>query len=422
MQIYQLFVGRHETANIRDHLGHVFEQMLSWNFQILHESGFDVVYLLGVFDYTGPIIVSEEDREPLEAEGHDRVPSLFAVSDHRKPWPDLGTINQLKQLIDSIHASGLRVWLDFIPNQTSTVHPWVNEHPEYYQGHESGFSRAFSQDVYLLDHMHSGVLEEMKQTLATIFDWGIDGVRCDMAHLAPPTFWQEMIGYAREKQNRFTFAAEVYGESVFDWSPLSVLFKAGFDYCYHEFLYRNLKHSVNLGLEGLVGHLTYVVNSPYLSELIHYGSNHDDPIPSGLEQKIEALVCLFRVMGGSTLIYNGSLRGFARRLTHHTLDILPRDQCELWFIPDWYRNCQMLVKTVPLISIQITLLDPGIIQVTGLTEAHQQIIWWFHLGAEDVSCSIDGEGLLHGTVLGDIVTVGQAEVWLMPTVRESRES
>ncbi|HET7728286.1 MAG TPA: alpha-amylase family glycosyl hydrolase [Candidatus Limnocylindrales bacterium] len=56
-------------------------------------------------------------RSPMRDFGYD-------ISDYRDVDPVFGTLEDLDELIAQAHARGLRVLLDYVPNHTSSDHPW----------------------------------------------------------------------------------------------------------------------------------------------------------------------------------------------------------------------------------------------------------------------------------------------------------
>jgi alpha-glucosidase len=70
--------------------------------------GVDAVWLSPVF------------RSPMRDFGYD-------VSDYRDVDPVFGSLADLDHLVEQAHARGLRVLLDFVPNHTSSEHPWFRE-------------------------------------------------------------------------------------------------------------------------------------------------------------------------------------------------------------------------------------------------------------------------------------------------------
>lgn len=57
---------------------------------------------------------------------------------------------------------------------------------------------------------------------------GIDGFRCDMAHMVPVEFWQWAIGHVKARYSNLIFIAEIYDVSLYH----SYIHYGGFDYLY----------------------------------------------------------------------------------------------------------------------------------------------------------------------------------------------
>ena len=56
----------------------------------------------------------------------------FDVSDYRGVHPELGTLEDLDELVARARELGIRVLLDLVPNHTSDEHPWFRERRDYY--------------------------------------------------------------------------------------------------------------------------------------------------------------------------------------------------------------------------------------------------------------------------------------------------
>ncbi|OGV95807.1 hypothetical protein A2W24_01975 [Microgenomates group bacterium RBG_16_45_19] len=336
------------NANWRDQPRQVLKVMGQLPWDSLLPRWFDWVYLLGVFDYSGPLIVTHEGEVDLASQT-ERLPSLFAISNHQSVHPLLGTNEDLVTLIQAIHETSGKVMVDFVTNHTGTTHPWVKSYPEYYQKDNQGLKTAFSQDVYCLDYAIPQVSQAMIEVLRQLVSWGVDGVRCDMAHLVPLSFWEGAISKIKAQKPNFYFLAEVYSQSVFDWQPMTQMIAAGFDAVYDEFFFRNLKwhYQDHQSLALPLAHWQYILMQPQRSQLLHYLANHDDPLPQGSINYQEAWLSLMMLTGPS-LIYLGQLNGLARRLAHHWLDLLPSEVNDWHQLPSWYLKLRSLIRTLDL--------------------------------------------------------------------------
>src|SRR6478735_2744108 len=74
----------------------------------LHRLGVDVVWL-------SPIYTSPQDDN-----GYD-------ISDYRNVDPLFGTLDELRELTDGLHARGMKLVMDLVVNHTSDEHPWFVE-------------------------------------------------------------------------------------------------------------------------------------------------------------------------------------------------------------------------------------------------------------------------------------------------------
>jgi alpha-glucosidase len=141
----------------------------------------------------------------------------FDVADYRGVHPDLGTLDDLDELIARAGARGIRVLLDLVPNHTSDEHAWFVDaragreapHRDWYVWRDpapdgsppNNWQSIFggsaweldeaSGQCYLhlfhrkqpdLDWWNDAVRDEFDATLAWWYDRGIAGFRIDVAH------------------------------------------------------------------------------------------------------------------------------------------------------------------------------------------------------------------------------------------------
>lgn len=147
----------------------------------LKELGVDILWFMPIHP------ISEVNRK-------GELGSYYAVKDYKAFNPEFGTIEEFKEVVDSAHAMGMKVILDWVPNHTGCDNAWVAEHPEWYTKNEKGemFGPFDWTDVYELNYdnqeMRNAMIDALKFWLTDI---NVDGFRCDVAGEVPTDFWDE---------------------------------------------------------------------------------------------------------------------------------------------------------------------------------------------------------------------------------------
>lgn len=150
--------------------------------------------------------------------------SPYAVRDYKGIDPDYGTAADLRSLVNTIHANGMEIWLDWVANHTSRDNVWVNSHPEYY-GHNF-YSPHGWNDVYQLDFSNSALHDAMIDAMQYWVDeFDIDGFRCDYASGPTEEFWSKATSRVLKNGNRVAWLAE-------DDSMPQLVSNGWFDYNY----------------------------------------------------------------------------------------------------------------------------------------------------------------------------------------------
>ena len=145
--------------------------------------------------------------------------SPYASLDYRAINPAYGTAADLHALVDAIHARGMKVILDWVPDHTSPDNPWVKDHPEYYfrdgRGHpmvprDPKGKPTDWDDVVQLDYGNAALRAAMIDTMRWwLQEFGLDGFRVDVAGFIPYDFWREAIPALRSAvPRRLLFLAE----------------------------------------------------------------------------------------------------------------------------------------------------------------------------------------------------------------------
>ena len=169
--------------------------------------------------------------------------------------------------------------------------------------------------------------KKMDQVIAHWQAMGVDGFRCDMAHMVPPEFWSWVIAQARARQPDVFFMGEAYDDdpakvpgsdpvvSALNWGKGNVLFdllNAGFDAVYDAPAYRALKRIYDGS--GWANDIDHEIVDDFISQnSVRYAENHDEvrlAAPSewggvGLDVGRPVSAILYGLSRGAVMLYNG---------------------------------------------------------------------------------------------------------------------
>ncbi|ACB74157.1 alpha-amylase family glycosyl hydrolase [Opitutus terrae] len=270
--------------------------------------------------------------------------SYYAVRDYYGVNTEFGTKEDFKRLVDSAHAAGLRVILDWVGNHTAWDNPLTQQNPDYFVRDAKGSfvpPTGFDwTDVIQLDFSNPAVLDYQAGAMAYwIENFGVDGYRCDFATGVPTAFWNQLTARLRAiRPDLFMLA-----ESELPQHQLAAFNASyGFDMM-HTF---NAVAQGHVGVSGIDDTLARSrVRLPAGGALLYYTSNHDENSWQGTEFErlgggATPLAVLSFALDGIPLIYNGQEIGVNRRLefferdpiqwtTAHPLTAFYRTLCQL---------------------------------------------------------------------------------------------
>ncbi len=120
--------------------------------------------------------------------------SPYSVKDYYSVNPEFGTLEDLKHFVNSVHALGMHVILDWVANHSAWDNNLVEEHPEWYTRDWKGDFRPTPwwdwPDIIDFDYEQAGIRDYMTGALKYwVSDADIDGYRCDVAGFVPTEFW-----------------------------------------------------------------------------------------------------------------------------------------------------------------------------------------------------------------------------------------
>ncbi|MGO9201271.1 MAG: alpha-amylase family glycosyl hydrolase [Limisphaerales bacterium] len=310
--------------------------------------GFTHVWLMGVWT-SGPRARRKALAEPLQRRLYDQVlpgwqaedvgGSPYAIADYQAPAA-LGGEAALAQFRSALHAHGLKLLLDFVPNHLGLDHRWLTERPDLFVQTPEPRPGTFRQETRLgprwlahgkeahsppwtdtvqLDYRRPAARAAMTGLLRSVAR-RCDGVRCDMAMLllddvfrrawehfpapdpAPASeFWAEAIAAVKEALPGFLFLAEAY------WGLERRLQELGFDYTYDKGLYDKL---IARDAPGVQRHLLDLPPQ-VLAAGAHFLENHDEPRAASLLSPAEQAAAALLILGlpGMRFLHQGQLSG-----------------------------------------------------------------------------------------------------------------
>ena len=121
--------------------------------------------------------------------------SPYAVRDYYGINPDYGTLAEFKQLVAAAHQRGMKVILDVVLNHSAWDNVLITQHPEFYKQDAAGQIIPPVKewtDVAGFNYANPKLREYMIAMLKSwVTDYGVDGFRCDVAHMVPVDFWEQ---------------------------------------------------------------------------------------------------------------------------------------------------------------------------------------------------------------------------------------
>lgn len=317
----------------------------------LARQGFNWLWFLGVWKTGTAARKLSQSSVGLQTELRRALPDLrkkdvcgscFAIQAY-EVHPDFGGNGALERLRARIHARGMRLLLDFVPNHTALDHEWVRTNHHYYVcGTEEQIERephnytrpelldsvlAYGRDPHFagwpdtlqLNYANPDLQDAMASELESIAEL-CDGVRCDMPMLLlpdvfertwgqrPAPFWPHAIERVHARHPEFLFLAEAYWE--LEWA----LQQQGFDYTYDKRLYERLRDGKAQLVRDHFG-----ASPEFQRKSVRFLENHDEAraaaaFPDGQHQAAAVLTYL---CPGLRFFHHGQMEGLTKRTSVH---------------------------------------------------------------------------------------------------------
>jgi starch synthase (maltosyl-transferring) len=206
---------------------------------------------------------------------------------HKSIHPELGTLDDFKNLVSEAKAQGIEVAMDFAL-QAAPDHPYVKEFPQWFKWRPDGTVQYAEnppkkyQDIQPI-YFESGDWKNLwKELLDIALFWveqcGISVFRVDNPHTKPFYFWGWLIAEVKKKYPDVLFLSEAFTRPKI----MQQLAKQGFTQSYTYFTWRNTKQE----LTEYVTELTKTDQSEYFRP--NFWPNTPDINPFPLQGANEA--------------------------------------------------------------------------------------------------------------------------------------
>jgi glycosidase len=210
----------------------------------LKSLGVTAIWLNPIYDNNNGLNRKEMyDNQPITDYHGYGATDFYGVDEH------LGTLDDMRRLVDEAHALGLKVILDMVANHTGPYHPWVGDPPTptWFNGtaerHINETWQTWTlQSPYatadvkrpILDGWFIDILPDLNQadpdvaryitqnTLWWVGMTGIDGIRQDTWPYVPRAYWRDWMTAIKRQYP----TVRVVGE-VFDGDPAMIAFFQG---------------------------------------------------------------------------------------------------------------------------------------------------------------------------------------------------
>jgi len=327
--------------------------------------------------------------------------SYYSIRDYTAVDEAYGTMDEFISLVNEIHEMGMYVILDWVANHTAWDHHWIKDHPEYYRLNSNGhFTPPFPEweDVIKLEYnsepLQQAMIEEMCFWLRKT---GIDGFRCDMAHLVPTSFWEEAKDVLADiKPDLFMLAESDLRELTN--KAFNVLYNWNLFHCFNDIAQGKKQAS---DLKAMLE--AEIFNFPSHASNLLFISNHDENSWNGSELErlglaLEVFAVLIFMLPGFPLIYSGQEAGNAKRLSFFDKDLIEWKDDKMFGI---YEKLTALRAEHPVFTggavagrFEIIPTNAGLqVLAVKFTDGNNMVVAVINLSAQPVSFHLQSNAL-----------------------------
>ena len=384
-------------------------------FPRLKELGVDVLWLMPIHP------IGEMNRKGT-------LGSPYSVKDYYGVNPEFGTPEDLKHFIDTAHAMGFKVILDWVANHTAWDNPLRTQHPDWYEKDWQGNFRPTPwwdwSDIIDLDWTKPGVREHVGKAMEMwVRDYGVDGFRADVAGYVPIDFWET-------ERARLDAIKPVF--MLAEWKEPELTRRA-FDAVY-AWEWHHSVVDIAQGRANPTALFGYYAESesawPKEAMRMTYTANHDSNAWEGTQYEnfgdaLPTFIALSFTGEGLPMIYNGQEDCNAKRLEFFEKDPIDWSQAEGCELDELFRDLIAFKRANPVLAnspwgarmSQVVSDKPEQLFAWVRQEGENKVLGLFNLSGEPVTATLayaHGAGTYTEFRTGQSVTIAPQGTVTLP--------
>jgi starch synthase (maltosyl-transferring) len=274
----------------------------------VRDLGFDVLYLTPIHPVGS---TNRKGRNNALTAGPSDPGSVYAIGSeeggHDAVHSELGTLDDFDRLVAAAGEHGLEIALDFAI-QCSPDHPWINEHPEWFDWRPDGTIKFAENppkryedivNVHFYRDAFPALWFALRDVLLFWIEHGVRIFRVDNPHTKPYPFWEWLIADVHERAPDVIFLSEAFTRP----KPMKRLAKLGFTQSYTYFTWRNTKQE----LTEYLTELTKSEQREYFRPNFFTNTPDINPIPLQTSGRagFQTRLILAATLAGNYGIYSG---------------------------------------------------------------------------------------------------------------------
>ena len=268
-------------------------------------------------------------------------------------------MDDFKRFLAAAREKDIEVALD-IAFQCSPDHPYVKEHPEWFNRRPDGTIKTAEnppkryEDIVNFDFLGPGresLWAELRSVFLHWIDAGVRVFRVDNPHTKPVPFWEWVIGEVHARHPDVIFLSEAFTRP----KMMKALAKVGFNQSYTYFTWRNFKHE----LEDYLKELTQGPAADFM--IGNLWPNTPDILPEHLQQggrpaflqrsaMAATLSSSWGIYSGFEFCENKPVAGKEEYLDSEKYQLVHREREKPGDIRDWIAKLNRIRKENPALQ------------------------------------------------------------------------